>query len=143
MIVVAFLVLAVLFFAASQGRNVLEAIDPKIVKLADAITAEEDSDPKYNNPGDLKLGDKGFGVFGEQPGITIFGTATEGLQALYHELELVQLGVARYLKRSMTWIEFGKEYSGDNNWGPNVAGRLGVDPNSTVDEYFSGRSISA
>jgi hypothetical protein len=141
--VVAVLVLLVLFFLATGSQNILSLIDPKIVKFAEAIKEEENSDPKYNNPGDLKLGDKGYGVFGEAPGITIFGTETEGWQALYHELELVQLGIARYLKGTMTWIEFGKEYSGDNSWGPNVAAKLGVDPNSTVGEYFSGRSIGA
>jgi len=86
-----------------------------------------------NNPGDLRLGDVGYGTLGE--GITVFKDADEGWTRLFHQVERMLTGKSPYYPPTMTLAEMGMTYSGgDPNWAKNVAAALGVSENITLAE---------
>lgn len=88
-----------------------------------------------NNPGDLELGDIGYGKMGE--GITVFGSVTDGWNALYGQISGWLLGTSSNYSINMTWDQIGAKYAGASAWANNVASALGVDPNSTLGAYLS------
>lgn len=86
-----------------------------------------------NNPGDLRLGDMGFGTMGER--ITVFPNSTEGWKALDRQWERILGGKSPYYPLTMTWAEAGMTYSGgDPNWAKNTAQMLGVPESITLAE---------
>lgn len=106
------------------------------IKFALAVAHEEGfyvtgSIPaRAHNPGDLKLGDKGFGLLGE--GITVFQTDDDGFDALLNQIRLMLGGKSHIYTLDMTMLQVGVKYSGDDNWGVNVASIMGVSPETTL-----------
>lgn len=83
------------------------------------------------NPGDLALGDQGYGLLGE--GITVFPSVQVGWNALLREVNLMLTGKSHAYTLDMTLAEVGLKYSGgDPNWGKNVAEILGVSETITL-----------
>lgn len=84
-----------------------------------------------NNPGDLKLGDKGNGTIN---GITIFETPSQGYAALNRQMSLaVTDGSNSRYNPNMTIQQFGTQYSGgDPNWSKNFAAKAGVPETTTL-----------
>ncbi len=81
---------------------------------------------RANNPGDLKIGDRGYGTIG---GKTIFATPQDGWNALYRQLVLIRNGKSRNFKPTDTWREVARTWVGTadfENWLVNVTNRLGV-----------------
>lgn len=114
-----------------------------IKAVAEAIARAEgfyvaDSIPaRTNNPGNLKIGDRGYGVI---DGKTIFATAKDGWNALYRQLDLVRIAKARFLKPTDTWREFARTWVGTadfENWLANVTKRLGAKPLDSVGGYLA------
>jgi len=90
-----------------------------------------------NNPGDLVLGNMGYGTMGTQE-ITVYATAEDGWNALYGQIQKWINGTSKYYNPSMTWGQIGAIYAGSGTpWAANVAAALGVDPNSTLGDYVS------
>lgn len=85
-----------------------------------------------NNPGDLKLGDVGYGTLGE--GITVFQTSDLGWNALFHQVGKMLAGKSPYYHLTMTLAEVGMKYSGSPDWAKNVASALGVAETITLGE---------
>lgn len=85
-----------------------------------------------NNPGDLKLGDLGYGLLGE--GITVFQTTDMGWDALNHQVKGMLSGLSKYYHPFMTLAETGMKYSGDPNWAKNVAASLGIPETMTLQQ---------
>lgn len=83
-----------------------------------------------HNPGDLVLGDKGFGTLGAE-GITIFEDDSKGWDALYHELSLIVNGYSHVYNLDMTINEMAQRWTDtqSDSWALNVARNL----NATVD----------
>jgi hypothetical protein len=89
---------------------------------------------RYNNPGDLKLGDKGSGVY---QGKTIFASAEAGWNALYKQVALMVTGLSHYYKPSMTLREVAKIYTGEDaaqTWAEHAAKDLGVSADTKLSE---------
>lgn len=86
----------------------------------------------YNNPGDLKVGDKGHGTL--PSGITIFGSPQEGYAALNRQMSLaVTDGSHSVYNPDMTIQQFGDKYAnGDPNWAKNFAAKAGVPATTTL-----------
>jgi hypothetical protein len=88
-----------------------------------------------NNPGNLELGNIGYGVLTANNGqqITIFGSLPEGRAALEKQLNLIFSGQSKKYSPNMTLEEFGKVYSGgEADYGAAIATSLGVAPSTTL-----------
>lgn len=113
--------------------------------LADAIAiAEGYGQPgaiptAANNPGDLALGDIGYGTMGQ--GITVFPTQQAGQAALDNQLSLIQSGGSQYYSPNETISQMGNTWSGGNpDWANNVASALGVSPNTPINSLSQNSS---
>jgi hypothetical protein len=90
---------------------------------------------RANNPGDLELGDIGYGTI---EGKTIFQNAILGWQQLYKQIGFMLSGTDPLWPPTMTLAEAGLKYSGgDPNWSKNVAAALGVPETITLAELDS------
>jgi hypothetical protein len=106
-----------------------------VLVLADAITVAEGSDPRHNNPGDIKVSNWTGPTFGAEQ-IPAFNSPTEGRNRLYAQLTLIENGQSRHYQRTMTLAEMGRVWAGTETWAVNVANRLGVPVTTTLEEVF-------
>lgn len=111
-------------------------------ELADAIGSAEGYGvsgaipTRANNPGDLKLGDIGYGTIGQ--GITVFPNAAAGNQALINQLQKIQNNTSRYYNSDMSIAQIGQTWSGgDPAWSNNVSKSVGVSPDTSFGSLFS------
>lgn len=112
------------------GQSIPDSI---VQSIAQAIATAEGSfsspsalPRRANNPGDLMLGDIGFGTIN---GKTIYATVEDGWNALYHQVRLMLTGVSAYYTPDMTITQMAEKYTGGDNplsWAMNVARSLGV-----------------
>lgn len=117
--------------------------DDLIHKFAQAIAAAEGFGvvgavpTRANNPGDLTdEGDVGHG-FLETSGpmgakITVYGSITDGWNALYKKLRRMFDGASHVYTLDMTIMEMGIKYAGSAEWAANVARKLGTDTRTTL-----------
>ncbi len=102
-------------------------------------TCPDASSCRNNNPGNLRAGPGATGV--DSRGIAIFPDYATGENALTHQVDL-------NISRGLTLQEFftGKPgvYSGYDktapNYGPTVAGWLGIDPNTPLGSVSAGET---
>ena len=134
---------AVLFGKKAAAQTTTVTVSDGLKAVAEAIARAEGfyvagSIPaRANNPGNLKIGDRGNGVI---EGKTIFATAQDGWNALYRQLDLVRTGKAKYLKPTDTWREFARAWVGTtdaDNWAANVTNRLGATPLDSVGGFLA------
>ncbi len=128
--------------AAAQTMNTT-AVSDRIKAVAEAIARAEGfyvagSIPaRANNPGDLKIGDRGNGVI---EGKTVFATAQDGWNALYRQLDLIRTGKSRNFKPTDTWREVARTWVGPvgfEDWLGNVTQRLGATPLDNVGGFLA------
>jgi len=106
------------------------AVTPLMMAIANAegFNVSGSIPQRANNPGDLVLGDIGYGTLGSG-GITVFPSIDAGWAALANQINLIASGqsTAGY-SPTMTIEQVGAIYSGDStgNWANNVAAYLGV-----------------
>jgi hypothetical protein len=86
-----------------------------------------------NNPGDLVLGDKGYGTLGSA-GITVFPDIQSGMNALYKELALIIAGQSHVYNLDMTISDMAQHWTTtqQDEWANNVANALGVSTDTTL-----------
>lgn len=104
-------------------------------QIASAIATAEGAPASTNNPGDLELGDIGYGTFSAAGGnqITNFPDEASGESALENQINLMVSGNSSVYSPSMTLSQAGLIYSGgSSNWANNVGAALGVDPDTTT-----------
>lgn len=89
-----------------------------------------------NNPGDLVLGDQGYGTMGS--GITVFGTVQQGWDALTNQLTKIANGTSANYSPDESISQIGETWAGGGPWASNVAASLGVTPSSTFASVFGG-----
>lgn len=97
---------------------------------------------RAHNPGDLTDdGDVGLGFiqtsgpYGAK--ITVYATDEDGWNALRKKVRRMLNGASKVYRLDMTILEVAIKYSGDVNWGINVASSLGVDQRTTLAELAS------
>lgn len=117
--------------------------DDLIHKFAAAIAAAEGYGvvgavpTRANNPGDLTDdGDVGHG-FIQTSGpmgakITVYGSITDGWNALYKKLRRMFDGASHVYTLDMTIMEMGIKYAGSAEWAANVARKMGTDTRTTL-----------
>lgn len=94
-----------------------------------------------NNPGDLALGDQGYGTMGA--GITVFPDLSSGIAALENQVTKMTTGTSHVYTPDETLADAGNTYaSGDSNWASNVASALGVPTSTTLGSLANGSSSS-
>lgn len=109
------------------------APSPGIGAMANAIAFAENSNPAWNNPGDLTTS-FGFATAGvvNSAGVLSFASCADGWNALYAQLQLIISGGSRYSLDTPIAL-FGYGYSGgDPNWATNVSAQLGVSPDTPL-----------
>jgi hypothetical protein len=125
-----------------------EGLEDNITVIAEAIADAEgyfvpgDHDGRsllhrLNNPGGLKkpaLGAEGLPTWMDT-GLIIFPTEAMGWAALRYQVGMMLTGRSRIYHPSDTLTTVGLKYAdGDENWGENVATRLGVSPDAKLTE---------
>jgi hypothetical protein len=90
-----------------------------------------------NNPGDLELGDLGYGTIQAQGGnpITVFPDAASGMTALQAQAQAILTGSSKYYGPDQTLSDIGTTYAGPGEgqtWAGNVASILGTSPDTPV-----------
>jgi hypothetical protein len=119
--------------------------DRRVIDLAHAIGKAEgwgapDHLPtRINNPIDLEIGDKGWGVV---KGKTVFPDPATGWEYAYREAWVVLTGQSHYVKISMTFAQFAQVYTGGDNpgeWAHIVTEELSMaDPDKdTLQDYLN------
>lgn len=90
----------------------------------------------YNNPGDLKIGDIGFGV--GPTGITKFDTPDHGWAALYKQVEKIADGTTKAgYTLDMSFSDMANKWAeGDQHWANNVAASLGTSADDQIGGYL-------
>lgn len=126
---------------------------PPLTPLASAITQAEGFGASPNNipttaqnPGDLELGDQGYGVMQAAGGnqITVFGSLAQGAAALENQLSKIFNGTSAYYNPNMTLDQFGQVYSGGSTtYGQQLASILNVPSSTTLAQVQNGASSSA
>lgn len=101
---------------------------------------------RANNPGDLEIGDIGYGTITASGGnkITVFPNAAAGYTALQNQVNLISSGqsTAGYTP-GMSIAQVGNLYAGgSSNWANNVASYLGVSPSTNFSTVAGGQSAS-
>lgn len=140
-IVIIVVVAAALLLAVGASADVTDS--PRISSIAAAIAHAEgfgvvNAIPtRANNPGDLKLGNIGNG---DISGKTIFASAEDGWNALRKQVSLMANGGSNYYQRTDTWRRIAQVWVGTSdypNWLNTVTSDLGVDPDSTLEDYLA------
>ena len=138
----------VLLYAQQAGGAVIQNTnwpsgDP-IWSIAQAIAKQEGfgvvgSAPTRNhNPGDIS---DGADTYGYDPAVTSshvtsFPDDNTGWTWLYNKLTNIANGNSSVYDPGTSWIEIGSHWAADPNWPIGVAANLGVDPNSTMNDYL-------
>lgn len=109
--------------------------------LAQAIAQSESANgqgfPGSNNPGNLKLGDIGYGTVDN--GITVFPSLSAGVAALQQQAAGMLNGSSSLYSPNMTVAQAANLYSGgDPNAANNWASYLGVSPNDPLSTLNAG-----
>jgi hypothetical protein len=114
----------------------------KVQLLALGIAKAEGFGPLENfptqihNPGDLELGDMGWGV---QSGKTVYPNDAAGWDALTHECQLMLTGESRVYNVSMTFLEVAGKYTGGDDpegWARTVSQVCGMSLLNTLEEFL-------
>lgn len=96
---------------------------------------------RANNPGDLEVGDIGYGTLGQ--GITVFGSVDDGWAALANQINMIVTGQSSYYSPTESLAQVGATYSGgDPNWANNVSSILGVSVNTPFASLAGGTEAS-
>jgi hypothetical protein len=121
-------------------------------RMGQAISTAEGFGPSgnvptiANNPGDLELGDIGYGVTQAAGGqqITNFPTLEAGEAALENQINLIATGTSKAgYTPSMSIAQVGQLYSGGSSaWANNVAAALGVSPDTNFASLIDGALAS-
>lgn len=95
---------------------------------------------RLNNPGDLSDGMNEFGSeFHSGSNVTKFPTASTGWAWLYAKLRNTATGQSSVYSGDMSWREIGVKWAGNSAaWSNNVASALGVNVDSSLNDYLNG-----
>lgn len=98
---------------------------------------------RINNPGDMELGDKGWGV---DNGKTIYASATEGWNALRRECTAILTGASHVYSVSDTIADVARKWTGGDNdgaWAAIVAEKLSLYPDTVMKDWIKAAQASA
>lgn len=135
-----------------------DTLQEKADALAEAIAVAEGFFVKHSlpavihNPGDLELGDRGFGT---QSGKTVYQKAdpaadlkdgSDGWSALRQQCLRMLSGASFVYSVGDSFAVVAQKWTGGDNapqWAECVCSKLGIDPSWTIRDYVFGKAISA
>lgn len=142
LIIVAGVIIAVLVVSGDVPAFGGTVPNDKVKAIAQAIAHAEgfgvlNAIPtRAHNPGDLKMGDIGNGSIN---GKTVFASDVDGWNALYKQIDLMVSGNSEYYQPSDSWRRIATVWVGTSdyvNWLNTVVSDLGVDADSSLQEYM-------
>lgn len=112
----------------------------RAVALAEGYNVAGSNPARLNNPGDLSDGVSEFGSeFHSGSNVTKFPTAATGWAWLYAKLRNAANGQSDVYNGDMSWREIGLKWAGNSAaWSNNVASALGVNVDSSLNDYLNG-----
>jgi hypothetical protein len=113
----------------------------RAIAYAEGYNVAGSNPARLNNPGDISDGRAVYSSeFHSGSSITTFPDANTGWQWLYTKVARAASGESRVYDPSMSWREIGAIWAPPNAevWASNVAGHLGVDPDSSLGDYING-----
>lgn len=92
-----------------------------------------------HNPGDLVLGDVGFGTLGTKK-ISIFASDTDGRNRLIHQVTIMLSGISSVYSTGDTIDDVAAKWTRNDpaSWARNVATYLGISTSTTLADYTAG-----
>ena len=102
--------------SSDTGETDMSVVTQGVKDLAAAIANAEGfgvagaAPTRAHNPGDLKLGDKGYGLTGTE-GVTVFASDVDGWTALYHQIGLIVSGTSREYTLDMTLTAMAEKWT--------------------------------
>jgi hypothetical protein len=116
----------------------------RAVARAEGANVAGSAPDRYNNPGDLSRGDENgqtvasYTTLPDGENLIVFATKTDGWTALYRKFQRIDMGISSVYSGDQSWAEIGQSYAGNSaTWSANVAAALGVDVNSTFNQYVN------
>jgi hypothetical protein len=118
-------------------------MNPKVISFAQAISRAEGFGPpenlptRCNNPGDLELGDIGYGT---DEGKTIFPSEQAGWAELEYQCEKMMTGTSHAYKPSMNFLQVAQLYTGGDDaagWAQTVTQILGISVTTTLEQFYN------
>lgn len=122
--------------AAEDGSVMGQTYSAAVMAIARFINIAEESgrvDPRTHNPGNLKNGDVGFGLW---KGITIYPNDDAGWDALYYKIDNMLSGKSAVYSPNMTVAQFAAKYTATQQdaWAQNFSVAAGVSPDTTLND---------
>lgn len=108
------------------------------VALAEGYYVAGSLPNRINNPGDLELGDRGYGVEQQK---TIYFTAEDGWDALERECTAILTGSSHVYSVDWTLSQVASKWTGGDNdgaWVKIVVEKLNLDPMTTIADWVKG-----
>lgn len=141
-ILVIFVFIGAAIFILIEGRmpiipsTVVQKIAQAIAK-AEGFYVQGSVPQRAKNPGDLELGDRGYGTI---DGKTVFPSTSQGWQALYAQVQSILDNSSAIYGPDWTIQDIANEYvngrsditSDSAAWANNVADSLGVTPDTQI-----------
>lgn len=118
-------------------------MNSKVIAFAQAIAKAEGFGvagalpTRCHNPGDLEVGDVGYGT---DEGKTIFSEDQDGWMALEHQCDLMLTGNSHLYKPSMNILQVAMLYTGNDSsasWAQAVAQALGISVTTTLYQFWN------
>jgi hypothetical protein len=116
----------------------------KAIGKAEGFGPPENLPTRVNNPGDMELGDRGWGteaaktVYEKADWNADFNDKTDGASALRRECFAILSGASHTFETSWTFLELAKEWTGGdkpNAWAAIVCQELGTAVDETLEAY--------
>ena len=118
-----------------MGENKVDALMRGIAK-AEGFYVTGSLAQRANNPGNLKLGDRGFGAI---DGKTKFATLADGWRALANQIELIASGKSAFYRPDMTFAQIARIYTGGDKpdaWAAIVTQEIGATPDTVFVQWW-------
>ena len=104
----------------------------RAIAHAEGYYVQDSLPQRANNPGDLELGDRGYGVINKK---TVYGSPEEGWAQLEHQCVLIIGGIDRYYKNTWTVLQIAETYTGHDSaasWAKAVQENLGISATAPI-----------
>lgn len=108
------------------------------IAVAEGYFANGSLPGRINNPGDMKLGDRGHGVEQEK---TIYATANDGWAALRRECLAILVGASHIYSVHWNMLQVAEKWTGNDRpgaWCKIVCEKMNIDPATTLASLVKG-----
>lgn len=112
----------------------------RAIAIAEGYNVDGSNPSRLNNPGDISDGAATYGSeFHSGSNVTKFPDAITGWTWLYAKLKNIATGGSSVYSPSMSWSEIASHWAANSDvWASNVSNALGVDVNSSFNDYVNG-----